>query len=65
MELFFQENLLESSSEIKFSVDESRHIYKVLRKKKGDTVTVTNGKGLEWKGEITILDNRNILAKKT
>ena len=65
MELFFQENLLESSLEIKFSADESRHIYKVLRKKKGDTVTVTNGKGLEWKGEITILDNRNILAKKT
>jgi 16S rRNA (uracil1498-N3)-methyltransferase len=26
---------------------------------------VTNGKGLEWKGEITMLDTRNTLATKT
>lgn len=64
MELFFQENLLESTSEIKLSTEESRHISKVLRKKKGDAITVTNGKGLEWKGEITMLDTRNTLAKK-
>ena len=65
MELFFQENLLESTTEIKFSTEESRHISKVLRKKTGDTITVTNGKGLEWKGVITRLDTRNTLAKKT
>ena len=65
MELFFQENLLESTSEIKFSTEESRHIFKVLRKKTGDAITVTNGKGLEWKGEITMLDTRNTLATKT
>ena len=65
MELFFQENLLESTMEIKFSTEESRHISKVLRKKTGDAITVTNGKGLEWKGEITMLDTRNTLATKT
>ena len=65
MELFFQENLLESTTEIKFSTEESRHIFKVLRKKTGDAITVTNGKGLEWKGEITMLDTRNTLATKT
>ena len=65
MELFFQENLLESTSEIKLSTEESRHISKVLRKKTGDAITVTNGKGLEWKGEITMLDTRNTLATKT
>lgn len=65
MELFFQENLLESTTEIKFSTEESRHISKVLRKKTGDAITVTNGKGLEWKGEITMLDTRNTLATKT
>lgn len=65
MELFFQENLLESTTEIKFSTEESRHISKVLRKKTGDAITVTNGKGLEWKGEITVLDTRNTLATKT
>jgi 16S rRNA (uracil1498-N3)-methyltransferase len=65
MELFFQENLLESTTEIKFSTKESRHISKVLRKKTGDAITVTNGKGLEWKGEITMLDTRNTLATKT
>ena len=64
MELFFQENLLESTTEIKFSTEESRHISKVLRKKTGDAITVTNGKGLEWKGEITVLDTRNTLATK-
>tara|TARA_B110000908_G_C10238055_1_gene444496 strand:+ start:492 stop:1208 length:717 start_codon:yes stop_codon:yes gene_type:complete len=65
MELFFQENLLESTTEIKFSTEESRHISKVLRKKTGDAITVTNGKGLEWKGEITMLYTRNTLATKT
>ena len=65
MELFFQENLLESTTVIKFSTEESRHIFKVLRKKTGDAITVTNGKGLEWKGEITMLDTRNTLATKT
>ena len=50
-------------NEVKFSVDESRHIIKVLRKKNGDPIHITNGKGLEWVGEITNSDIRKVTAK--
>ena len=50
-------------NEVKFSVDESRHIIKVLRKKNGDPIHITNGKGLEWIGEVTNSDIRKVTAK--
>lgn len=50
-------------NEVKFSGDESRHIIKVLRKKNGDPIHITNGKGLEWVGEITNSDIRKVTAK--
>ena len=43
MQLFFQENC--QPPEIKFDTEESKHLTKVLRKKAGDQVSVTNGKG--------------------
>ena len=47
MELFYIETISSNMNEVKFSVDESRHIIKVLRKKNGDPIHITNGKGLE------------------
>ena len=63
MELFYIETLSSNMSEVKFSVDESRHIIKVLRKRNGDPIHITNGKGLEWVGEITNSDIRKVTAK--
>ena len=63
MELFYIKTLSSNMSEVKFSVDESRHIIKVLRKRNGDPIHITNGKGLEWVGEITNSDIRKVTAK--
>ena len=53
MQLFYNESLQEKSTEFLFDKIESRHIIKVLRKKEGDLVYITNGKNLLFEGEIT------------
>ena len=63
MTLFFDETI-DASEEFIFSREESKHLAKVLRKKPGDPVTLTNGKGLEWKGELTQLNPSVVAAKK-
>ncbi|OUS00084.1 16S rRNA (uracil(1498)-N(3))-methyltransferase [Flavobacteriales bacterium 33_180_T64] len=62
MQLFYNENLTQSDSEIRFSKEESRHIVKVLRKSIGDILQITNGKGWLFTAEITIADIKNCLA---
>tara|TARA_B100001094_G_scaffold255565_1_gene254566 strand:- start:145 stop:855 length:711 start_codon:yes stop_codon:yes gene_type:complete len=63
MELFYIETISSNMNEVKFSGDESRHIIKALRKKNGDPIHITNGKGLEWIGKITNSDIRKVTAK--
>ncbi len=53
MQLFYNDTLTESSTEIKFSREESKHIAKVLRKKEGDILHITNGKGCLFTSRIT------------
>ncbi len=53
MQLFYNHTLTKSSSEIKFSREESKHIAKVLRKKEGDILYITNGKGILFTAKIT------------
>ncbi|MGB2136290.1 MAG: 16S rRNA (uracil(1498)-N(3))-methyltransferase [Flavobacteriaceae bacterium] len=65
MELFYNENLLAHDESMTFGPEESRHLSKVLRKKVGELIRVTNGKGLEWKGQIISTDSRKAAAKKT
>ncbi|QKX07009.1 16S rRNA (uracil(1498)-N(3))-methyltransferase [Aquimarina sp. TRL1] len=52
MQLFFSADILASST-YTFSREESKHITKVLRKKEGDILQITNGKGSLFTGEIT------------
>ena len=63
MELFYQENIENDQLESVFSIEESKHIVKVLRKKNGDQISVTNGKGLQWNGEITH-SYKKVIARK-
>ena len=65
MEIFYNENLITKDNLLSFGPEESRHINKVLRKKVGEIIHVTNGRGLEWKGEIISTDNHKATAKKT
>ena len=64
MNLFFNQNIDHKTVIFTFSVDESKHIYKVLRKKKGDEILVTNGKGLKWLGELTEVKSKTVSVKK-
>ncbi|SEK28944.1 16S rRNA (uracil1498-N3)-methyltransferase [Aquimarina amphilecti] len=53
MQLFYNKDITETTQEFEFSREESKHITKVLRKKEGDLVQITNGLGLLCKGVIT------------
>ncbi len=53
MQLFYSNLITEATNEFTFSREESKHITKVLRKKEGDTLHITNGLGLLCKGFIT------------
>jgi len=55
MQLFYLEN---PEKEIILSAEESKHATKVLRKKEGDILNFTDGKGAFYKAEITVADTR-------
>ena len=55
MQLFYIQN---PESEIILSVEESKHATKVLRKKEGDILNFTDGKGGFYKAKITVADTR-------
>ena len=65
MELFYAQNILLEDDILTFSPEESRHLIKVLRKKFGDLIRVTNGKGLEWVGEIIDINTKKVIGKKS
>ncbi len=62
MQLFYNNTLSESSTEIKFSREESKHIAKVLRKKEGDKLHITNGKGNIFIARITFSNPSQCIA---
>ncbi len=62
MQLFYNNTLIESSTEIKFSREESKHIAKVLRKKEGDILHITNGKGILFMANITFSNPSQCIA---
>ena len=55
MQLFYIEH---PENEILLSAEESKHATKVLRKKEGDILNFTDGKGAFYKAEITVADTR-------
>ena len=55
MQLFYLEN---PENKIILSAQESKHATKVLRKKEGDVLDFTDGKGNFYKAEITLADSR-------
>ncbi len=61
MQLFFQENI--SPPLITLEPDESKHLTRVLRKKQGDPVSITNGKGEVFECVITQADQKKTILK--
>ena len=60
MQLFYIDKI---SDEIILNKSESKHIVKILRKKKNDIVFFTNGKGFLFKAIITKADVKNCILK--
>ena len=60
MQLFYLEN---PEKDIILSTEESKHATKVLRKKEGDILNFTDGKGAFYKAEITVADSRKSRLK--
>ncbi|MFY7671697.1 16S rRNA (uracil(1498)-N(3))-methyltransferase [Tenacibaculum sp. MEBiC06402] len=63
MQLFFNPTITENTKEVLFNKEESRHIIKVLRKKQGDILQITNGKGYLFSAEIIIDSDKKCVAK--
>jgi 16S rRNA (uracil1498-N3)-methyltransferase len=62
MQLFYNPEILETTKEIIFDKVESAHIVRVLRKKEGDLLHITNGKGLLFDAQIVIANDKKCLA---
>ena len=62
MQLFYNSNISNEIKQITFEKDESRHIVRVLRKKEGDILHITNGKGSLFYAEIVIANDKKCLA---
>ena len=52
MQLFYKPELDLSVSQFSLGPEESKHLVKVLRKKEGDQIHLTNGKGILFTAEI-------------
>ncbi|MDC6366897.1 MULTISPECIES: 16S rRNA (uracil(1498)-N(3))-methyltransferase [Flavobacteriaceae] len=63
MQLFFNPSLDNSYKQFFFSSEESKHITKVLRKKEGDLLHITNGKGFLFEAKILVADIRKCKAQ--
>ncbi len=63
MQLFYHPDIKEEDIQIVFPRDESKHIVKVLRKKEGELLHVTNGKGILFTTELTLITAQQCLAK--
>ena len=63
MQLFYNLNINEIQPSFVFDNEESRHIIKVLRKKEGDILHVTNGLGFLFATKITIASDSKCTVK--
>ena len=62
MQLFYHPEISETSTEIRFDKEESRHIGKVLRKQEGDELIVTNGEGIIFTTRLTSVHHKQCVA---
>lgn len=63
MQLFYNSEINSDSQQFTFDKTESRHIVRVLRKKEGDKIFITNGLGVLFNSEIEIANDKRCLVK--
>jgi 16S rRNA (uracil1498-N3)-methyltransferase len=65
MQLFYNSGINKVTQEFTFDKTESSHIVRVLRKKIGDTIFITNGLGDLFTSEVVIPNDKRCLVKIT
>ena len=65
MQLFYDKNIQKSDIQFTFDKVESRHIVRVLRKKEGDFLFITNGKGNLFHSQIINANDKRCLVEIT
>ncbi|WP_296384448.1 16S rRNA (uracil(1498)-N(3))-methyltransferase [Winogradskyella sp.] len=65
MQLFYNPNISENDTSFNFDKEESRHIVKVLRKKSGNQLYITNGNGWLFEAELTLASMKHCLVNIT
>ena len=65
MQLFYNSEINENTRQFSFAKEESKHIVKVLRKKVGDTMHITNGLGWLFSAEIISNNIKNCVVEIT
>ncbi len=65
MQLFYNPNITEATESFSFDKEESKHIIKVLRKKDGDILFVTNGLGFLFTTQIVVASDSKCTVKIT
>lgn len=65
MQLFYNSEIKNNSNTFSFDKEESKHIVKVLRKKEGDKIFITNGLGYLFESEILIASEKKCEVKIT
>lgn len=63
MQLFYNPRLDNSAAQFTFNEEESKHIVKVLRKKEGDILHITNGKGYLFEAKIVTINPKKCKAE--
>jgi 16S rRNA (uracil1498-N3)-methyltransferase len=63
MQLFYNADIKSTDIAFTFDKDESRHIVKVLRKREGDKIHITNGNGALFTSEITFAAEKKCEVK--
>jgi 16S rRNA (uracil1498-N3)-methyltransferase len=63
MQLFYNSDIKSTDTIFQFDKEESKHIIKVLRKRGGDIIHITNGKGNLFHSEITLESEKKCEVK--
>lgn len=63
MQLFYNSEIHKATKSITFNKEESRHIVRVLRKKAGDILQITNGHGFLFEAKITFANDKKCVAE--
>lgn len=63
MELFYSENLSLQTTHVLLGKEEGRHLRKVLRKRQGDLIQITDGKGIHAEAVIAGEESQGVVCE--